>query len=224
MAEFKQTHGRLIVNGLPYPQPSLRPVISFSALHPIGDIDYALLLLLQTPIKPTIFLFNTVVRGLARSVRSDAVSSSVALLRRMIEFDLSPNNFTYTFLFQCCAKFVGFDLGSQFHGVVIKRCFHADVCVCNSIIQFYSVCGKLDDANVVFDECTQRDVVTWNSLISGFLRNGEILEALGVFEQMPERNEEVYTDYVKAKNLCLRRRQETLSIEAEMVEVLLALP
>ncbi|XP_026458503.1 pentatricopeptide repeat-containing protein At5g66520-like [Papaver somniferum] len=189
MAEFKQTHARLIVNGLPYPQPSLRPVISFSALQPTGDIDYALLLLLRTPIKPTIFLFNTVIRGLARSVRSGAVSSSVTLLRRMGECDLSPNSFTYTFLFQCCAKFVGFDLGSQFHGGVIKRCFPFDVCVCNSMIQFYSVCGKLDDAKEVFDECTQRDIVTWNSLISGYVRNREILEALGVFEKMPERNE-----------------------------------
>ncbi|XP_043710500.1 pentatricopeptide repeat-containing protein At5g66520-like [Telopea speciosissima] len=190
IAEFKQAHAGLVVRGLPHTPSSLRPVISFSALHPSGDIDYALLLIFQAP-APTIFLFNTVIRGLARARRPDSLCSSVFLLKRMAEFDLPPNNFTFTFLFQACAKVgrASSDLGQQFHSLVIKKSFGMDGFVRNSMIQFYSICEKLQDAQLVFDEVDELDVVSWNSLIAAYLRNGEISGALDVFEKMPERNE-----------------------------------
>ncbi|KAJ4969464.1 hypothetical protein NE237_016165 [Protea cynaroides] len=190
MAEFKQAHAQIVLRGLLHPPSSLRPVISFSALHPSGDIDYALLLILQAP-APTIFLFNTVIRGLARARRPDSICSSVHLLKRMAEFDLPPNNFTFTFLFQACAN-VGCgssDLGRQFHSLVIKKSFGMDAFVRNSMIQFYSVCEKLQDAQLVFDEAGELDVVSWNTLVYAYLRNGEISVALHLFEKMPERNE-----------------------------------
>ncbi|KAF5182959.1 Pentatricopeptide repeat-containing protein [Thalictrum thalictroides] len=189
MLQFKQAHARLVVQGQPHPPSSLRPIISFAALDPSGDIDYALLLLSQTPNPPTVFLLNTLIRGLARSRHPGFLSNFVLMFGRMIEFDLTPNNFTFTFLFQAFAKSGDFYLGWQFHGMVMKKSIQMDVYIRNSIVQFYSVCGKLDDARRVFDESSVVDVVSWNSLINGYMRNGDIMEALGVFEKMPERNE-----------------------------------
>ncbi|KAK9137160.1 hypothetical protein Sjap_007754 [Stephania japonica] len=188
MLQFKQAHAHLLVQGLPHPSPSLRPVISFAALHPSGDIDYAMLLLFQTSPMSSIFLFNTVIRGLARSCRSSSLFDSVVVFNRIGEFGLCPNSFTFTFMLQACAKSGGFDLGQQFHGVVRKRGFQVDVCVCNSIIQFYSVCGEVGFAQQVFDESVVVDVVSSNSMLSGYLRNGEIVKALDVFDKIPERN------------------------------------
>lgn len=103
--------------------------------------------------------------------------------------DLAPNNFTFTFLFQGCSNHEGFDLGRQFHGLVIKNSFEMDVFVRNSLIRFYSVCGRLDDARWMFDESSEPDLVSWNSMIDGCIRNGNILEALNLFSKMPERND-----------------------------------
>ncbi|KAA8523313.1 hypothetical protein F0562_009736 [Nyssa sinensis] len=189
MKQFKQAHTQLIINGLTHPPPSFRPVISFSALDPSGDIDYALLLLFQPSTPPTIFIFNTVIRGLARANRPDSLSGSLLVFDRMVELNLTPNNFTFTFLFQACSNSAAFDLGRQFHSMVVKNSFENDVFVRNSIIQFYSVSGKLDDAKLVFDESAELDVVSWNSLINGYLRNGNILEALNLFRKMPHRND-----------------------------------
>ncbi|PIA39281.1 hypothetical protein AQUCO_02600019v1 [Aquilegia coerulea] len=189
MLQFKQAHARLVVQGQPHTPSSLRPIISFAALDRFGDIDYALLLLSRTPHPPTVFLLNTMIRGLARSRRPGFLSDSVLMFDRMIEFELTPNNFTFTFLFQACANSGDFYLGWQFHGMVMKRPIQMDVYIRNSIVQFYSVCGKLDDARQVFDESSVVDVVSWNSLINGFIINDDIMEALGVFEKMPERNE-----------------------------------
>ena len=102
--------------------------------------------------------------------------------------NLAPNSFTFTFLFQSCSNCAAFDLGRQFHGMVIKNSFETDVFVRNSIIRFYSVCGKLDDARMAFDESSELDVVSWNSMIDGCIRNGDILEALSLFSKMPERS------------------------------------
>ncbi|KAJ4708735.1 Pentatricopeptide repeat [Melia azedarach] len=187
--QFKQTHTQLLIRGIKHPPPSLRPTISFSALNASGDINYALLLLFQSSTPPEIFFFNTVIRGLARVCLPDSLSTSLLLLHRMIELNVVPNNFTFTFLFQGCASCGDFYLGRQLHGMVVKNSFAFDLFVRNSLIQFYSVCGKVIDARLVFDESNVLDVVSWNSMINGYIRNGDILKGLELFDKMPNRND-----------------------------------
>ncbi|PON70026.1 DYW domain containing protein [Parasponia andersonii] len=192
MKQFKEAHAQLVANGLTHASPSLRPIISFSALDPSGDINYALLLLLfRTSPASSVFLFNTVIRGLARLIhgRPDFVSRSLLVLKRMVELNLAPNNFTFTFLFQGFSNSCAFDLGRQFHGMLIKNSLVMDVFVRNSVIQFYSVCREMGYARRVFDESDELDVVSWNSMINGYARNGYISEALNLFDKMPMRND-----------------------------------
>lgn len=130
------------------------------------------------------------IRGLARNHgRRTFAPSSLLVLNRMAELNLAPNNFTFTFLFQGCSNCCAFDLGRQFHGVLVKSFLDMDVFVRNSVIQFYSVCGELDDARRVFDESDEVDVVSWNSMINGYARNGHVSEALNMFDKMPNRND-----------------------------------
>lgn len=107
----------------------------------------------------------------------------------MAELKLAPNKFTFTFLFQGLSNCCEFDLGRQFHGMLIKSSFGMDVFVRNSVIQFYSVCGEMDHAKRVFDENDDIDVVSWNSMINGCVRNGNMSEALNLFDKMPKRND-----------------------------------
>ncbi|KAK1550529.1 hypothetical protein Q3G72_020489 [Acer saccharum] len=160
--QLKQTHAQLLTRGLNHPPPSLRPTISFSALNSSGDINYALLLLFQSSTPPQIFLYNTLIRGLARACRPDSLSTSLLVFYRMIDLNVVPNNFTFTFMFQNCANGGDFDLGRQLHGMVVKNSFAFDVFVRNSVIQFYSVYGKVRDAR----------------------RNGRSKEALALYREM----------------------------------------
>ncbi|XP_068660198.1 pentatricopeptide repeat-containing protein At5g66520-like [Aristolochia californica] len=188
MAQFKQAHARLVITGEAYPSSAFRPVVSFSALDPSGDIDYAFLLLVHSPAPQTLFPFNTLIRGFARKHDSDSLTNSVFIFRQIPEFGLSPNNFTFTFLFQCCSNSLQLNLGRQLHSMIAKTTVQDDIFVRNSIIQFYSVCGRLDDARHVFNESSRVDVVSWNSLINGCLRNEDLLGAIALFDKMPERN------------------------------------
>lgn len=72
---------------------------------------------------------------------------------------------------------------------MVKNSFALNVFVRNSLIRFYSVCGKLRDAKRVFDETEDIDVVSWNSIINGYLKNGQIAEGLKLFDKMPKRND-----------------------------------
>lgn len=130
------------------------------------------------------------IRGLARSHgRGTFAPSSLLVLNRMAELNLAPNNFTFTFLFQGCSNFCTFDLGRQFHGMLVKNSLEMDVFIRNSVIQFYSVCREMDDARRVFDESDEVDIVSWNSMINGYARNGHMSEALDMFDKMPKRND-----------------------------------
>ncbi|KMZ62743.1 Pentatricopeptide repeat-containing protein [Zostera marina] len=207
MEAFKQLHARFIILGHRHlPHSALRPIISFSSLHPTGDLHYAILILLSVPI-PLIstssssrYLFNTVIRGFARRqknqhnpTRQQQHSSTpllllLLLLRRMVDASVSPNNFTYTFLIQACAVPSAMLLGWQIHSVVTKNAFLDDRYVRNSLLQFYSICCGLDETRRLFTEFEDyADVVSWNSLINACLKRGEVSEAFVLFDRMPEK-------------------------------------
>lgn len=130
------------------------------------------------------------IRGLARaSGRPGFPSSSLLVFNRMAALNVAPNNFTFNFLFHGCSNCGAFRLGRQFHAMLIKNGLIMDVFVRNSVIQFYSVGGNLDDARCVFDESDELDVVSWNSMINGHIRSGDVLEALNMFSKMPKRSD-----------------------------------
>ncbi|XP_078438045.1 pentatricopeptide repeat-containing protein At5g66520-like [Wolffia australiana] len=195
--QLKKTHAALLVHGHPSPasSPSLiRSAFSHAALHPSGDLHYAILLLFSLSSPPRFiaasrFLHNTLIRGLARQPRFPLSISSL-VYKRMLLQGIPPSSFTFTFLFQACASCLlsGTSLGVQLHCITVKTAFLlTDVCVRNSLIRFYSDSRALQQAKRIFEEGVS-DVVSWNSIIDGCLNNGDVPGALLLFDRMPERN------------------------------------
>nr|KAJ0215038.1 hypothetical protein LSAT_V11C300148700 [Lactuca sativa] len=56
--------------------------------------------------------------------------------------------------------------------------------VCNSILDFYAKCGRIDLAKKVFDRIPNKDTASWNTMIMGYGMRGEIDTAIGLFESM----------------------------------------
>ncbi|OVA16262.1 Pentatricopeptide repeat [Macleaya cordata] len=79
--------------------------------------------------------------------------------------------------------------GRNIHALVIKFGCEFDTFVCNSLLNFYSIFGRTDEAQNLFDEMPQRDVVSWTSLISGYTKHGKMGRATELFSEMPDRNE-----------------------------------
>ncbi|GJZ75042.1 pentatricopeptide repeat-containing protein [Tanacetum coccineum] len=102
--------------------------------------------------------------------------------------DIVTDKFTLTFLITSCTHQNSDIRGKIVHGMVIKNGYISNLYVGNSVINFYAVFCKLDDACKVFDEMPEKDVFSWTSLLGGHVRQGEMVTASEIFDVMPVRN------------------------------------
>ncbi|WOK99063.1 hypothetical protein Cni_G07775 [Canna indica] len=79
--------------------------------------------------------------------------------------------------------------GESVHALVIKTGYEtsSSTSLSNCLISFYSRCGNVDAAEVVFRNLVKKNVVSWNAMISGLLDNGNYMEALNHFRAMQSK-------------------------------------
>ncbi|XAR70958.1 hypothetical protein NMG60_11028016 [Bertholletia excelsa] len=129
------------------------------------------------------FLFNTVIRGYAKTNHSK--HCGLHYYKTMLEFAISPNKFTYPFVLKACAGLGILKLGKQVHGSVLKIGFDTDHHVRNTMVHMYCCCeGGLDYARKVFDEMPCLDSVSWSAMIGGYTRLGFSNDAIRLFRKM----------------------------------------
>eukprot|EP01018_Ginkgo_biloba_P002727 Gb_38068 [translate_table: standard] len=109
---------------------------------------------------------------------------ALALFHEMKQTDIQPNQFTYASVLPACAHLAALEQGMEMHDEIIRRGFHFDVFVGNTLIDMYAKCGSQEKARDVFDKMHQRDVVSWTALITGYVQNGQGVEAIKLFRQM----------------------------------------
>ncbi|MED6216028.1 hypothetical protein PIB30_003673 [Stylosanthes scabra] len=59
-----------------------------------------------------------------------------------------------------------------------------DMFVGSALIELYSKCGRMNDAEKVFMEYPKPDVVLWSSMVTGYERSGDLELALAFFSRM----------------------------------------
>ncbi|KAF8409470.1 hypothetical protein HHK36_005546 [Tetracentron sinense] len=74
--------------------------------------------------------------------------------------------------------------GRQLHSCILKMQIDGDIFVSCALIDMYSKCGSIDDAQFVFDEMPEKTVVGWNSIIAGYALHGYSEEALSMYYEM----------------------------------------
>lgn len=87
-------------------------------------------------------------------------------------------------MLKSCAFFSFLSEGSQLHSHIFKLGLAGDTYVANSLVHFYSSCGKLTCAREVFDKIDDKSRVSWNVIIDAYVTNGEYEEALVLFRGM----------------------------------------
>ncbi|XP_008230801.1 PREDICTED: pentatricopeptide repeat-containing protein At1g74630-like [Prunus mume] len=198
MRHLKQIHARSIVTNLHHHAIVFAKLFRFAAVSPSGDLNYAHRLFCQMP-QPTTFLYNTLMRGYAKS---SSPSQSVLLFNQMRLNSLSPDEFTFTFLLKSRSR-MKIDVPSimasdEIHGVVLKFGFCSHLFVQNALIHIYGARGIPLAARRVFDEAVAPDVVSWSGMVSAHVRAGELDFARQVFDEMPERDVVSWTAMISA--------------------------
>uniref|UniRef100_A0A7N0UZA4 DYW domain-containing protein n=1 Tax=Kalanchoe fedtschenkoi TaxID=63787 RepID=A0A7N0UZA4_KALFE len=180
IAAAKQAHAFLLTANLFIDNHYASKLVCFLALSDSGDLDYAQKIFDRVT-KPDSFIFNTLVRGYARSSRPYEAVSMYLFGKRS---GLAPDNFTYPFLLAACGRLPDLGLGRRFHGEVLKKGFGLDVFVVNALVQLYGSCGCSECACKVFDESPVKDIVTWNVMLKACVSCGLYGKAFTLFEEM----------------------------------------
>ncbi|PON65377.1 DYW domain containing protein [Parasponia andersonii] len=76
--------------------------------------------------------------------------------------------------------------GRQVHSCALKMGVGQDIFVSCALIDMYSKCGDIEDAQFVFDELPEKSTVGWNTIIAGYALHGYSEEALSLYYEMRE--------------------------------------
>ncbi|KAI3837519.1 hypothetical protein MKX03_032243 [Papaver bracteatum] len=141
---------------------------------------------------PSLLLWNVIIQAYSKKQNCQEPFN---LFRQMLALEdgSRPDKYTFTFVITSCSQQNTPIYGDIIHALVIKFGCESDTFVCNSLLNLYSVFGKMEEARIVFEEMPQKDVVTWTSFLSGYTKHGKMDRAVELFNKMPERTEVSWT-------------------------------
>ncbi|KAJ4838854.1 hypothetical protein Tsubulata_010886 [Turnera subulata] len=122
MTELKQIHALVLTSGLSQDDTFMSKILSFSALSDSNNPDYSYRLLLNLS-NPTIFDWNTIVRGYSKSKNPNR---SISVFVKMMRAGVSPDYLTYPFIAKASARLLKRELGASIHGHVARNGYEVD--------------------------------------------------------------------------------------------------
>ena len=89
-------------------------------------------------------------------------------------------------LFVSCPRVHSWELwlGRWIHAYMRKCGVEVNRFVAGALINMYSRCGDIDEAQSLFDGVRVKDVSTYNSMIGGLALHGKSIEAVELFSEM----------------------------------------
>ncbi|KAL2329661.1 hypothetical protein Fmac_017242 [Flemingia macrophylla] len=198
MLELKQLHAVVISSGLSQDNQFISKILYFSALSYLGDINYSDRVFSQL-CSPTIFNWNTIIRGYSNS---KIPNHSLSIFLKMLRLGVAPDHFTYPFLVKASSRLLNKETGVSVHAHIIRTGHEYDRFIQNSLIHMYASCGNIVGAQKVFDSIQGKNLVSWNSMLDGYAKCEKMAMAQKVFESMPEKDVRSWSSlidgYVKA--------------------------
>ncbi|KAK8697740.1 hypothetical protein V6N13_113878 [Hibiscus sabdariffa] len=106
---------------------------------------------------------------------------------------IEANEFTLTFVILAsvaldCVIASAFAFEMQAQAYMAKRGLFSHPMSGNGLIQMYSECGQIAEANLAFELLPEKTSPSWTSIISAKVKHGHPSEALALFNDMRRRN------------------------------------
>ncbi|KNA24181.1 hypothetical protein SOVF_017980 [Spinacia oleracea] len=174
----RKIHGYLIKFGHEADQFSANALVDMYAK--VGEIKDALLVF-DNVMERDIVSWNAIIAG---SVLHEEHDLALELFGQMNNLGVYPNLFTLSSALKACAGLGLKELGRQLHSTLIKIDTKEDLFTNVGLLDMYSKCGLLEEANTMFKSISEKELIAWNAMISGYSSNGEDKEALRIFTEM----------------------------------------
>ncbi|CAJ1953205.1 unnamed protein product [Sphenostylis stenocarpa] len=117
-------------------------------------------------------------------VRNGEFNRGLEMFREMQVKGVRPNEVTFVCVLSACSQLGALELGRWIHAYIGKCDVEVNWFVAGALINMYSRCGDIDEAQVLFDGVKVKDVSTYNSMIGGLAMHGKSNEAVELFREM----------------------------------------
>ena len=132
--------------------------------------------------EPDVFSWTSVISGFVRNFSYD---KAFGMFRQMVVFaGVRPSSVTVSSLLPACANVMNLRRGKEMHGYALVIGVEEDLSVSSSLVDMYSKCGHIFEAEKIFNKMRERNTVSWNSMIFGYSNHGACDKAIQLFYQM----------------------------------------
>lgn len=129
----------------------------------------------------SVYIWNHILQRYCREKRYEEALSIFSYLFSCEK----PDSFTMVSALKACSGLRAVNFGKTIHSLIKKHDrLDSDLLIGSGLIEFYSKCGKVGDAQRVFEEYHNPDIVLWTALVSGYEQNGEPQRSLTTFTEL----------------------------------------
>ncbi|CAI9092510.1 OLC1v1027766C1 [Oldenlandia corymbosa var. corymbosa] len=155
--------------------------IMIHVLSKSGEVHNALHLFEEIKAEGSPVTWNSMISGY---IENDQHEIAIKLYIDMCRLSIPRSRSTFSALLRACSCLGSLLQGQQIHGHLIKTPFESIVYVGTALVDMYSKCGSIGDAQASFTCIACPNVAAWTSLICGFAHHGLGSEAILLFERM----------------------------------------
>ncbi|XP_020585989.1 pentatricopeptide repeat-containing protein At3g03580-like [Phalaenopsis equestris] len=144
--------------------------------------------------------YNVLVQGYSQS---DWCLKALNLFQEMRVRGMKYDTVSFMGALAACANLPALKQGKEVHCFILKKHIETDLFICNSILEMYNRCGRVDLGRKIFDRYPNKDVASWNSMIIGYGLQGDLATALDLFDRMGDGEVGYdHVSYVSALSIC----------------------
>ncbi|KAH6833809.1 Tetratricopeptide repeat superfamily protein [Perilla frutescens var. hirtella] len=107
------------------------------------------------------------------------------LLSWMRQEGPKPTEFALSSVLSVCGSMAILEQGRQLHAYALTVGLDQTALIRSAMINMYSKCGSLQDAEKTFSLSQNDDIVSWTAMINGYAEHGYSHEAIDLFEKLP---------------------------------------
>ncbi|CAI9095791.1 OLC1v1031806C1 [Oldenlandia corymbosa var. corymbosa] len=151
-----------------------------SGIAQFGHIEDAIDILFKMP-QPNSSSWNSVITGY---VNRNRARDALEFFCKMQLAGVRMDQFTYSSILSGVASLSAIIWGMVVHCCTIKCGVDQSVVVGSALIDMYSKCGRITEAEICFHSLQNKNLITWNAMLSGYAHNGHFIKVIQLFEQL----------------------------------------
>ncbi|KAK9069050.1 hypothetical protein SSX86_013166 [Deinandra increscens subsp. villosa] len=113
---------------------------------------------------------------------------ALAVYSDMIAACVEPDSITVTSILAACSQLGALERGKEIHESIIFGKFESNEIVMGALLDMYTKCGAVDEAQKVFNRLPERDLISWTTMITAYGAHGQAFKALQLFQEMKKLN------------------------------------